>query len=93
VRIDAETVARLARLARLDLDEAEAAALVPPLAALLAYADRLPPAGDTELFLAVAMPPERADEPRPGVGATAATAGAPDVRGALFRVPPVIEES
>jgi len=93
VRIDAETVARLAALARLDLDETEAAALAPTLAALLEFADRLPPAGETELFPGEPAVPVRPDEPRPGVGSDAAVAAAPDVRGALFRVPPAIEES
>ena len=92
MRIDAETVARLAQLARLDLDEREAEELAPVLAALVAFADRLPRAGDTELFPGEPLPAVRPDEPRPGVGSAAATAGAPDVRGALFRVPPVIEE-
>jgi aspartyl/glutamyl-tRNA(Asn/Gln) amidotransferase C subunit len=92
VRIDAETVARLAVLARLDLDEAEAAALAPPLAALVDFADRLPPAGDTELFGEDPAPPTRPDEPRPGVGSEAAVGSAPDRRGTLFRVPPVIED-
>jgi aspartyl/glutamyl-tRNA(Asn/Gln) amidotransferase C subunit len=92
VRIDGDTLTRIARLARLDLGEEETADLVLALEALLSYADRLPEGiGDASPGSEPHVP-EREDLPRPGVGSEAALREAPDTLDSLFRVPPVIED-
>jgi aspartyl/glutamyl-tRNA(Asn/Gln) amidotransferase C subunit len=81
----------MARLAHLDLDEAEIEGMVRDMGAILEYVDRLqtegtPEAGET------APPPQmsplRPDTVVPGLEAGEATRRAPGARGDLFRVPP-----
>ena len=89
--ISKDEVARVARLAYLDLDAEEAAGMARDLGAILAYAARLPetearnappPAGTATVL--------REDRVVPGLEPGEATAPAPEREGNLFRVPPVL---
>jgi len=94
VRVDRETVEKIARLARLELDENEIELMVRDLSAVLEYAERLPRLEEVEGILPVPpAAPSRDDEPGPKLAPGAATRDAPDASDHLFRVPPAIEES
>ena len=89
--ISRETVETMARLAHLDLDEAEIAGMVRDMGAILEYVDRLeaedtPEAGETTPVRPES--PMRPDTVVPGLEAGEATRRAPGARGDLFRVPP-----
>ena len=92
--IDRETVAYLARLARLELEEAELARLERDLAQILAYVERL-----TELDLEDEEPtahpfvrgmPLRADEPGRRADPEVLLELAPDRSERSYRVPPIL---
>ena len=85
----------LARLARLDLTEAEVEALRPRLQAIIEYVDQLKkldvegvPPLDNAVDLANVR---RGDDPRPGLQSEAALSNAPSVAGPYFTVPRIIE--
>jgi aspartyl-tRNA(Asn)/glutamyl-tRNA(Gln) amidotransferase subunit C len=89
--IDREQVLHVARLARLDLSEAEVERMARELSGVLDHIERI-----AELELDDVEPTShvvalenvlRADEPRPSLARERALAGAPDVTDAGFRVP------
>jgi aspartyl-tRNA(Asn)/glutamyl-tRNA(Gln) amidotransferase subunit C len=95
-RISLREVEHVARLARLHLTDADNERMRGELDGILAYIDKLR-ALDTEgveatshaIPLANVM---RDDEPRPPFPADAMLMNAPDLHGAFFRVPRIIEE-
>jgi aspartyl-tRNA(Asn)/glutamyl-tRNA(Gln) amidotransferase subunit C len=93
-----DEVRRIARLARLDLDEAGLARLERELGSILDSMSSLDQAGsETTTHTAPpaasgALPPLRADVVEPCLGTEAALANAPDGVGGLFRVPRSLEE-
>jgi aspartyl-tRNA(Asn)/glutamyl-tRNA(Gln) amidotransferase subunit C len=92
-RVTEETVAHVARLARLSLTEAERRLFARQLEEILAWAESLQ-ALDISGVPPMSHPREaaapRGDEPRPGVDRDAALSAAPDAADGLFRVPRVI---
>ncbi len=87
--ISRDEVARLARLAHIDLDPEETERMARDLGQILDYAARLP--GRPEDEPGEARPgPLREDLVERGLGPEAALEGAPDREGDLFRVPPAI---
>ena len=92
---DVFDVQKIARLARLRLDDKEAEALSKELAAILSHArdldalkldDVMPTAHAVSLTC-----PSAADEVRPSMPAERSLANAPDKDGTAFKVPKVIE--
>jgi aspartyl-tRNA(Asn)/glutamyl-tRNA(Gln) amidotransferase subunit C len=93
--LSAADVRAVAHLARLELTEAELAALTPQLAAIVEYVDLLR-AVETEGVepLAHALPLHdvfRDDEPEASLPVAEALANAPQRSGDFFRVPAVLE--
>ena len=93
--LDRDHLLHLARLARLDLTEAELEALRPRLQAIIEYVDQLKkldvegvPPLDNVVDLAN---PRRADDPRPGLPSEAALSNAPAAAGPYFTVPRIID--
>lgn len=91
-RVEVEHVARLARL---ELTEAELATFTQQMDAILSYVDQLKSL-DTEGIIPTshAVPMEnafRADQPAPPLGVGPALANAPKSAETFFRVPKVIE--
>jgi len=92
-RVTEETVAHVARLARLSLTEEERRVFARQLEEILAWAESLqaldtsgvPPMSHPRVAEAL-----RDDEPRAGVDRETAFAAAPDAADGLFRVPRVI---
>ncbi len=95
-RITRADVAHVARLARLDLNEAELERLVVDLGAVLDHA------ADVAALDTAGVPPTahplplqnvlRADEPRPGAEREEVLAMAPRAEDGRFRVPPILGE-
>jgi aspartyl-tRNA(Asn)/glutamyl-tRNA(Gln) amidotransferase subunit C len=95
-RITRDDVAHVARLARLDLTEAEVEKLVVDLGAVLDHA------ADVEALDTAGVPPTahplplvnvfRPDEPRPGLDRDEVLAMAPDAAEGRFKVPPILGE-
>ncbi len=95
MKITAEDVEHVARLARLELTPEETETFTGQMDAILAYVDTLNEL-DTRGIVPTshAVPMENAfrdDVARPGIGVTAALANAPDRSGSFYRVPKVIE--
>jgi aspartyl-tRNA(Asn)/glutamyl-tRNA(Gln) amidotransferase subunit C len=90
--ISEREVARLARLANLELDPEETARLTRDLGAILEYAERLPAFDDADSADAplVSSTPLRDDIPGPALEAGLAVSVAPDRQGNLYKVPPVL---
>ncbi len=91
-RVTPETVAHVARLARLSLTDAEQQLFTRQLAEVLDYAESLAAldsAKAPEAEQAAALP-LRDDEPRAGVRSERALEAAPDTADRLFRVPRVL---
>lgn len=96
-RITREEVAHVARLARLDISDAEVDTFTDQLAKVLDHA------ADVEALDVGDVPPTahpytlvnvlRADEPVPGLGQGDALSGAPQAEAGQFRVPPVLGEA
>ena len=96
-KITREEVAHVARLARLDLSDAEVDTFTDQLAKVLDHA------ADVEALDVVDVPPTahpyplvnvlRADEPTPTLAQEDVLAGAPLAEDGLFRVPPVLGEA
>jgi aspartyl-tRNA(Asn)/glutamyl-tRNA(Gln) amidotransferase subunit C len=89
-------VRHVARLARLELTEAEVPRLVRDLSRILAHVDALAradvaPAPATALGDPVPVSALRPDVPAPGLTRAEALANAPDQDGVFFRVPRVLE--
>lgn len=91
-RVTPETVAHVAKLARVSLTEEERRLFTRQLAEVLDYAESLT-ALDSEAEAeadSAAAGCFREDEPRPGVSPERALEAAPDAADRLFRVPRVI---
>jgi len=92
-RVTEETVAHVARLARLSLTDEERGVFARQLEEILAWAESLQ-ALDTSAVPPMSHPREaealRDDEPRAGLDRESAFAAAPDAADGLFRVPRVI---
>jgi aspartyl-tRNA(Asn)/glutamyl-tRNA(Gln) amidotransferase subunit C len=93
--MDLEDVRKVAKLARLELDDADLAAFAGQLSAILHYIDQLKPL-DTEGVEPLAHPLPlrnvfRADEPRPSLLPDEALANAPARAGDFFDVPAVLD--
>jgi aspartyl-tRNA(Asn)/glutamyl-tRNA(Gln) amidotransferase subunit C len=92
--ISRDDVLHVAKLARLDLTEAELELFTPQLAAVLEHA------ADVEALDVAGVPPTahpyplrnvfRADDVRPGVDREEVLAVAPDVEDGRFKVPPIL---
>ncbi|SFU87208.1 Asp-tRNA(Asn)/Glu-tRNA(Gln) amidotransferase subunit GatC [Alicyclobacillus macrosporangiidus] len=95
MKISADTVRHVAKLARLAVSEEEAARLAPQLSDIIGYADELqavdladvPPTSHPFALVNVL----REDEPRPSLPRERALANAPDTDGEQVRVPAVLE--
>lgn len=93
--IDLDGLKRLARLARLDLSDAELESMRPRMDAIIDYVDRLKRLdveGIAPLDHAVDLANvPRPDEPKPGLTAEASLANAPAAAGPYFTVPRIID--
>ena len=89
MRISEADLARLARLAQLDLDSGELSNLTRDLDAILAYVERLDPEGAAS-ELPAGSTPLREDVPADPMPSARAVSIAPDRQSELFQVPPVI---
>ena len=100
-RLTREDVAHIARLARLDLTEAELDRFTHDLGAILEYAGEIQ-AVDTSRVAPMShaaaggdtpadVPALRADTPEPSLPLDRALSNAPDAKAGLFRVPKVRE--
>ncbi len=93
--ITPDTVAYVARLARIPLDDADLAAFVPPLQEILAYIAKLNQLDTSAVEPTAHVLPlrnvTRADAARASLPTDAALQSAPDTDDGFFRVPPVIE--
>src|SRR5262245_35023995 len=94
--ISRDDVLHVAKLARLDLTEAELELFTPQLAAVIEHA------ADVEALDVADVPPTahpyplrnvlRADELRPALDRAEVLAAAPDVEDGRFKVPPILGE-
>lgn len=95
--IDRATVDHVARLARLDLSDAERERIVPELAKILEYAEQIqaldlddvPPTSHA-VPLSNAM---RTDEVKPSLAQDEALANAPKAENGRFHVPRIVEDA
>lgn len=91
-----DDVARLAKLARIDLTDAELDHLAPQLAVILESVAKVSEVADADVPpTSHAVPLSnvyRADEVRPGLTPEEALAGAPDVDQQRFAVPRILDE-
>ena len=93
--ISADDVRWVAKLARLDLSDADLSRMTEQLSAILNYVDQLKQVS-TDGVEPLAHPLHvqnvfRGDEPVPSISTDAALANAPDRRGDFFGVPAVLE--
>ena len=92
--IDPDTVRKMARLARLELDDEEIAALGDELERIVAWVDQLPEAETTKLTSPESGPGEvtelRPDEPGECLERGTVLAGAPQSDGEWFIVPRIL---
>jgi aspartyl-tRNA(Asn)/glutamyl-tRNA(Gln) amidotransferase subunit C len=95
VSLDAKQVLWVAKLARLELSEAELPAMIQQLGAIVEYVDQLRQLDTTGVEpLAHPLPVQnvwRDDEHEPSLSVDEALRNAPDRRGNFFAVPPVLE--
>lgn len=96
-KIDAQQVRKVAKLARLDLTEAEIEEFTGQLGAILQYVEKMNELETAEVEpLAHCLPIHnvfRADEVRPSLGTEKTLANAPERDGAFFKVPKILEDS
>ena len=90
MRISESDIARLARLAQLELDPAELHNVTRDLDAILAYVERLDPEGAASSEDATSSTPLRDDVPALPMSSARAVSIAPDRQSELFKVPPVL---
>ena len=94
MQVDRETVLRMAKLARLEITEAELEKMAGSLSQLVGYMDQLKGLDlkDVEPMLAVdtSARPLRPDEPVPGLSKEEAFRNAPEVNLDHFSIPKVI---
>ena len=96
-KIDQQQVRKVAKLARLDLTDAEVEQFSPQLSAILSYIEKLGEL-DTENVepLAHCLPVHnvfREDVPTPSIDAEKALANAPQREGDYFKVPKVLDDT
>ena len=95
MKITVSDVEHVARLARLELDEAEKILFAGQMESILGYAEKLKELNtDGILPTSHAVPMENAfrdDQTRPSIGIERALANAPDRVESFYRVPKVIE--
>ena len=89
MRISESDLARLARLAQLELDPGELSNLTRDLDAILAYVERLDPEGAAPRVVTDSTP-LREDVPAGPMPPARAVSIAPDRQSELFKVPPVL---
>ena len=93
--VDADTVRRIARLARIRLDEAEVAALVPELNGILGWVEQLGEVDTSGVEPMTAVIPQgarlRDDVVTDGDQVAKVLANAPDATAGFFSVPRVVE--
>ena len=96
-RIDAEQVRKVAKLARLELTEAEIEEFTGQLGAILGYVEKMNELDTTGVEpLAHCLPISnvfRADEVCESLGTEKTLANAPDRDGSFFKVPKILEDS
>ncbi len=96
-KIDAEQVRKVAKLARLELTEAEIGEFTGQLGAILEYVEKMNELDTTNVEpLAHCLPISnvfRADEVRESLGTETTLANAPQRDGPFFRVPKILEDS
>jgi len=96
VQIGRDEVVRIAKLARLELTEAETEAFSGQLSRILTYVDQLKKLDTSDVGEAIASSGAanvfRPDKVRGGLTQEAALANAPDADNGYFRVPRIIEE-
>jgi aspartyl-tRNA(Asn)/glutamyl-tRNA(Gln) amidotransferase subunit C len=96
MKISRQDVQHVARLARLELTEAELERMRVEMDAILAYMDKLRSLDTTGVEPTSHAVPlrnvTREDEPVPSVPREAMLANAPDRAGDFFRVPRIVEE-
>jgi len=95
MKISEETVKQVAKLARLQISEKEAAVFAPQLSTILEYADQLQQVDLTDIPLTShpfsTFNVMRRDEPSPSTAKAFMLACAPDEDGNQVRVPAVLE--
>lgn len=96
-KIDARQVRKVARLARLDLTEAEIEEFTGQLGAILQYVEKMNELETAEVEpLAHCLPIHnvfRADQVRQSLGTEKTLANAPERDGPFFKVPKILEDS
>ena len=92
--VDVATVQRVARLARLQLDDGESQALAHDLAAIVSYIDQLAEANTTDvapmIHTTIDQTPLRPDRAEAALGTETALANAPQAADGHFVVPQVV---
>jgi aspartyl-tRNA(Asn)/glutamyl-tRNA(Gln) amidotransferase subunit C len=96
-RIDAEQVRKVAKLARLELTDAEIDEFTGQLGAILTYVEKMNELDTAEVEpLAHCLPISnvlRADDERESLGVEKTLANAPQRDGPFFKVPKILEDS
>lgn len=96
-RIDAEQVRKVAKLARLELTDAEVAEFTDQLGAILEYVEKMNELDTADIEpLAHCLPISnvlREDRIQPSLGTDATLANAPDRDGPFFKVPKILDDS
>jgi aspartyl-tRNA(Asn)/glutamyl-tRNA(Gln) amidotransferase subunit C len=96
-RIDAEQVRKVAKLARLELSEAEVEEFTDQLGAILEYVEKMNELDIADVEpLAHCLPISnvfRTDEVKPSLGTEATLANAPQRDGPFFKVPKILDDN
>jgi aspartyl-tRNA(Asn)/glutamyl-tRNA(Gln) amidotransferase subunit C len=96
-RIDAEQVRKVARLARLELTEAEVEEFTGQLGSILEYVEKMNELDTSDVEpLAHCLPISnvfRPDEVRESLGTERTLANAPEREGPFFKVPKILDDS
>jgi len=92
-----EQVAHVARLARLDLSEAETEGFRKDLSSIVGYIERLRQVDTSQVPATLGVQPHsnvlREDVARPSLGADGVLANAPHREGDAFQIPRILEEA
>jgi aspartyl-tRNA(Asn)/glutamyl-tRNA(Gln) amidotransferase subunit C len=96
MKISKQDVEQVAKLARLEITEAEKEAFTQQLSGILTYVEKLNALKTTGVELTAAVPGQtnvfREDKPRLSLPVEKAMANAPEQAGGFFVVPKIIEE-
>jgi len=96
-KIDAEQVRKVAKLARLELNDAEISEFTGQLEAILEYVEKMNELDTTDVEpLAHCLPISnvlREDRVKPSLGTETALANAPGRDGSFFKVPKILDDS